>query len=125
MYCAKTRMLSLESVAAQWRPKGHRKHGRPNITKSWRRTVEAEAATMGQSWGTLRMLAQDRVRWREFIAALVAIGKKGKTIVNSATSTKHKFTTADYSQHTIKKAQETGDIERWICVRTGTPLFRV
>ncbi|GFS15578.1 endonuclease-reverse transcriptase [Elysia marginata] len=57
------------------REKGRRKRGRPKTT--WRRTAEAEAATMGQSWGTLRTLAQDREKWRDFVAALVAHGKKG------------------------------------------------
>ncbi|RUS77031.1 hypothetical protein EGW08_015211 [Elysia chlorotica] len=57
------------------RPEGHRKRGRPKTT--WRRTVEAEAAAMGQSWGTLRMLAQNRERWKEFVAALIANGKNG------------------------------------------------
>ena len=44
---------------------------------SWRRTVEAEATAMGHSWGTLRTLAQDRLSWREFFAALVVYDKKG------------------------------------------------
>ncbi|KAK3760073.1 hypothetical protein RRG08_064743 [Elysia crispata] len=48
---------AIPRVVVQWRPEGHRKRGRPKTT--WRRTVEAEAAAMGQSWGTLRMLAQD------------------------------------------------------------------
>ncbi|GFR95715.1 endonuclease-reverse transcriptase [Elysia marginata] len=51
------------------------KRGRPKIT--WRRTVEAEAANMGQPWSTQRTLAQDSVRWREFVVALIANGKKG------------------------------------------------
>ena len=66
---------AIPRVAVQWRPEGHRKRGRPKTT--WRRTVEAEAAAMGQSWGTLRMLAQDREQWKEFVAALIAHGKKG------------------------------------------------
>ncbi|KAK3788202.1 hypothetical protein RRG08_016604 [Elysia crispata] len=66
---------AIPRVAVQWRPEGHRKRGRPKTT--WRRTVEAEAAAMGQSWGTLRMLAQDREQWKEFVAALIAYGKKG------------------------------------------------
>ena len=41
-----------------------------------RRTVEAEATAMGHLWGTLRTLAQDRLRWREFVAALVVYDKK-------------------------------------------------
>ncbi|GFS26429.1 endonuclease-reverse transcriptase [Elysia marginata] len=51
---------AIPRVVAKSKPKGHRKRGRPKMT--WRRTVEEEAATMGQSWGTLRTLAQDRVR---------------------------------------------------------------
>ena len=66
---------AIPRVAVQLRPEGHRKRGRPKTT--WRRTVEAEAAAMGQSWGTLRMLAQDREQWKEFVAALIAHGKKG------------------------------------------------
>ncbi|KAK3761956.1 hypothetical protein RRG08_035160 [Elysia crispata] len=66
---------AIPRVAVQWRPEGHRKRGRPKTT--WRRTVEAEAAAMGQSWGTLRMLAQDREQCKEFVAALIAYGKKG------------------------------------------------
>ncbi|KAK3737706.1 hypothetical protein RRG08_023104 [Elysia crispata] len=66
---------AIPRVAVQWRPEGHRKRGRPKTT--WKRTVEAEAAAMGQSWGTLRMLAQDREQWKEFVAALIAHGKKG------------------------------------------------
>ncbi|KAK3777703.1 hypothetical protein RRG08_021813 [Elysia crispata] len=66
---------AIPRVAVQWRPEGHRKRGRPKTT--WRRTVEAEAAAMEQSWGTLRMLAQDREQWKEFVAALIAHGKKG------------------------------------------------
>ena len=67
--------LYLVRVAVEWKPEGHRKRGRPKMT--WRRTVEAEAKAMGHSWGTLRTLAQDRLRWREFVAALVVYDKKG------------------------------------------------
>ena len=44
---------------------------------TWRRTVEAEATAMRHSWGTLRTLAQDRLRCGEFVAALVVYDKKG------------------------------------------------
>ena len=44
---------------------------------TWRPTAEAEATAMGHSWGTLPTLAQDRLRWREFVAALVVHDKKG------------------------------------------------
>ncbi|GFS12000.1 hypothetical protein ElyMa_003101100 [Elysia marginata] len=39
---------------------------------------------MGQTWGTLRTLAQDREKWRDFVAALVAHGKKGSEITTTA-----------------------------------------
>ncbi|GFS06495.1 hypothetical protein ElyMa_001225800 [Elysia marginata] len=61
--------------SSQWKPEGRRKRGRPKTTCL--RAAEAEAATMGQSWGTLRTLAQDREKWRDLVAALVAHGKKG------------------------------------------------
>ena len=48
---------SISRVAVEWKP--------------------AEATAMGHSWGTLRTLAQDRLRWREFVAALVVYDKKG------------------------------------------------
>ena len=41
---------------------------------TWSHTVEAEATAMGHSWG---ILAQDRLRWRDFVAALVVNDKKG------------------------------------------------
>ena len=66
---------SIPRVAVEWKPEGHRKRGRLRMT--WRRTVESEATAIGYSWGTLRTLAQDRLRWREFVAALVVYDKKG------------------------------------------------
>ena len=44
---------------------------------TWRRTVEAKATAMGHSLGTFWTLAHDRLRWREFVAALVVYDKKG------------------------------------------------
>ena len=40
-------------------------------------TFEAEATAMGHSWGTVWTLAQDRLRLRDFVAALVVYDKKG------------------------------------------------
>ena len=53
-------------VAVAWKPEGHTNRGRPRMT--WRRTVEAEATAMGHSYDTLRTSAQDRLRWRNFVA---------------------------------------------------------
>ena len=75
---------SIPKVAVEWKPEGRRKRGRLRMT--WRRTVEAEAAAMGHSRGTLRTLAQDRLRWREFVAALVVYDKKGSKSVSTAIS---------------------------------------
>ena len=66
---------SIPRVAVEWKPEGHRKRRRPRMT--WRGTVEAEATAMGHSLGAIRTLAQDRLRWREFVAALVVYDKKG------------------------------------------------
>ena len=57
------------------KPEGHRKDGRSRMT--WRCTVEAEETAMRHSWGTLRTLAQDRLKLRNFVAALVVCDKKG------------------------------------------------
>ena len=67
---------SIPRVAVGWKSEGHRKRGRPRMT--WRPTAEAEATTMRHSWGTLRTLAQDLLRRRELVAALVIFDKKGR-----------------------------------------------
>ncbi|KAK3749807.1 hypothetical protein RRG08_063090 [Elysia crispata] len=97
---------AIPRVAVQWRPGGHRKRGRPKTT--WRRTVEAEAAAMGQSWGTLRMLAQDREQWKEFVAALIAHGKKGTIYTTSMVDSISVFTieTGSSISHTCQSVCE-------------------
>jgi len=52
--------------ALEWNPQGRRKPGRPKTT--WRRTVFAECGK--QSFGELRALAKNRVRWRIFSDSL-------------------------------------------------------
>ena len=59
---------SIVRTALHWTPDGKRKRGRPKMT--WRRTVEGEMKDMGQTWGSLSKLAQDRSEWRVFVAAL-------------------------------------------------------
>ena len=54
--------------ALQWNPQGKRKVGRPKTT--WRRTCEEELKQTGHTWGTVKRLAQNRVRWRAAVEAL-------------------------------------------------------
>ncbi|KAI4901756.1 hypothetical protein NFI96_001042 [Prochilodus magdalenae] len=64
------RSNSITKTALHWTPEGKRKRGQPKNT--WRRTVEAEMKTLNHSWGTVGKLAQDRQKWRTFVAALRA-----------------------------------------------------
>ena len=59
---------SITKTALHWTPEGKRKKGRPRMT--WRRTVEGEMKVMGQTWGSITRMAQDRDGWRAFVAAL-------------------------------------------------------
>lgn len=54
--------------ALDWNPQGSRRRGRPRET--WRRTVEREIAEEGMSWTQIKRLANNRVRWKKFVAAL-------------------------------------------------------
>ncbi|GFR58737.1 hypothetical protein ElyMa_000039400 [Elysia marginata] len=73
--CSAQNQDALPRVAVHWKPDGHRKRGRPKT--NWRKTVEAEAAAMGQSWATLRMLAQDRVDGRILLLLLLPMARRG------------------------------------------------
>lgn len=66
---------NISRQALDWNPQGKRKRGRPKQT--WRRTVEREIQEEGKTWGELKCLAQNRVRWRSFVAALRPPGIKG------------------------------------------------
>ena len=52
----------------QWNPSGRRNRGRPKMT--WRRTAEQELKQAGMSWGEIKPIAMNRVRWRATVAAL-------------------------------------------------------
>ena len=54
--------------ALEWNPQGKRKVGRPK--ESWRRSVEKEVKEAGWTWSHLKKMAQNRTRWRSFVAAL-------------------------------------------------------
>ena len=59
---------SIIRTALHWTPEGKRKKGRPRMT--WRRTVEKEIKDLKMTWGSLTRLAQDRQKWKSFVAAL-------------------------------------------------------
>nr|KAG5695065.1 hypothetical protein BaRGS_032558 [Batillaria attramentaria] len=54
--------------ALTWNPQGKRKRGRPRNT--WRCDLEADAKSVGHSWGQLERLAQDREAWRTLVGGL-------------------------------------------------------
>ena len=58
----------IEREVLDWNPQGQRKRGRPNQT--WRRSVHNEALGEGKSWGEVKQLARNRIRWRHFVDAL-------------------------------------------------------
>ncbi|PVD27306.1 hypothetical protein C0Q70_12461 [Pomacea canaliculata] len=58
--------------ALGWNPQGRRKVGRPR--QKWTRSVHREAETAGMTWSQLERDAQDRVRWRDVVAALCSTG---------------------------------------------------
>lgn len=58
----------IAKVSFQWNPQGYRSRGRPRVT--WRRSVEEEFTRKGLSWAQLRSLAQDRIRFRNFVQSI-------------------------------------------------------
>lgn len=59
---------SIACHALTWNPQGSRSVGRPK--KTWKRTVIAEAKAQNKSWREVCALANNRVRWRQFVLAL-------------------------------------------------------
>jgi hypothetical protein len=59
---------AIERAALDWNPQGARRRGRPR--KTWKKTVEEEAAEMGKTWKEVKRLADNRTRWRGFTDAL-------------------------------------------------------
>ncbi|CAG9135907.1 unnamed protein product [Plutella xylostella] len=60
----------LSKQGLKWQAKGKRRPGRPRTT--WRRSVEAEAASTGLGWDDLEDASQDREKWKSFLRALYA-----------------------------------------------------
>jgi hypothetical protein len=46
----------------------NRKEG--GAKQTWRRSVHSEALGEGKSWGEVKQLARNRIRWRHFVDAL-------------------------------------------------------
>jgi hypothetical protein len=56
---------TIEREALDWNPQGQQKRGRPKQT--WRRSVQNEALGEGKSWGEVKQLARNMIRWRSFV----------------------------------------------------------
>jgi len=58
----------IEREVLDWNPHGQRKRGRPKQTL--RRSVHNEVLGEGKSWGEVKQLTRNRIRWRRFVDAL-------------------------------------------------------
>src|SRR5436190_17694885 len=54
--------------ALDWNPQESRKRGRPKCT--WKRTITEEAKRLNKSWGEIKAIASNRVRWKKRVEAL-------------------------------------------------------
>jgi hypothetical protein len=52
---------TIERKVLDWNPQGQWKRGRPKQT--WRRLIHNEALGEGKSWGEVKQLARNRIRW--------------------------------------------------------------
>jgi hypothetical protein len=59
---------TIEREVLDWKPQGQQKRGRPK--QMWRRSVHNEALGEGKSWGEVKQLARNRIKWRRFVDAL-------------------------------------------------------
>lgn len=62
--------------ALEWNPQGKRNVGRPKNT--WRRTVEREITQLNKTWSQMKVIAQNRNRWKRFVEALCPMSRKEK-----------------------------------------------
>jgi hypothetical protein len=56
---------AIEKEALDWNQQGERRRGRPKQT--WRRLVHNEALEERKSWGEVKKLARNRIRWQCFV----------------------------------------------------------
>ena len=54
--------------ALRWNPQGKRNIGRPRNT--WRRSCDAELSEIGETWGSIVKISQNRMRWKSTVEAL-------------------------------------------------------
>jgi hypothetical protein len=59
---------TIEGEVLDWNLQGQRKRGRPKQTL--RRSVHSEALGEGKTWGEVKQLSRNRIRWRRFVNAL-------------------------------------------------------
>ena len=65
----------IEREVLDWNPQGQWKRRRPKQT--WRRSVHNEALGEGKSWGEVKQLARNRIRWRLLLMSYVPKGITG------------------------------------------------
>jgi hypothetical protein len=58
----------------EWNPQGQGKRGRRK--RSWERKIREEALTVGKTWGEIKQLSKNRVRWRHLVNILCSSGSK-------------------------------------------------
>ena len=59
---------TIEREVLDWNLQGQRKRGRPKQTSM--RSIHNEALGEGKSWGEVKQLARNRIRWRRFVDAI-------------------------------------------------------
>ena len=68
----------IAKAALEWNPQGTRSCGRPRTT--WRRTILEEIRHQGKTWNEVKVLASNRVRWRNFVRVLCSLQEWRETI---------------------------------------------
>ena len=80
----------IAKAALEWNPQGTRTRGRPRTT--WRRTIFEEIRHQGKTWNEVKVLASNRVRWRNFVRALCSLVEWRETIYIYTRLTHHSQT---------------------------------
>ena len=106
------RMDPQSPTALHWAPDGKRKRGRSRTT--WRRPVESEMGAIWHSWGSLTRLAQDRLGWRDFVAAQHTTWSVG-VMVNDTIITMPTCIVRDWVNHCVS-------VIKWFIASAQTSL---